>query len=403
MSEPSFGVAGRLRSFGTSIFAEMTGLAIRHQAVNLSQGFPDFDGPAEVIEAAASAMRAGANQYAPMPGVRELREAVGAWWKASSGLEADVDREITITSGCTGALAATMLGLLEPGDEVIVFEPFYDAYLPDIAMAGGSVRAVTLRGREGRFAFDAAELRAAFEPRGGKRVRAMLLNTPHNPTGKVFSREELGLIARLCVEHDVVAITDEVYETLTYEAELPHVSLASIPGMRERTLTLSSLGKSFSLTGWKIGWAIGPEELTRAVRAAHQFLVYAIATPLQHGAAYALTHGREYVGRLRDEYAENRAFVAGVLEEVGFEPMVPEGTYFIMADHRRLSGRLGLKDDVELCRFLTSEIGVAAIPPSAFYRAGQDGAHLVRFAFCKKRSTLDEAANRLMRLKERVR
>ena len=387
--------ATRLRPFGTTIFAEMTSLAQQHSAVNLSQGFPDFDGPKEVQNAAARAMDSGHNQYAPMPGVPVLREAVAEWWKNSTGLDADTAREITITNGCTGALAAAMLGLIEPGDAVVVFEPFYDAYLPDLAMAEADVLPVSLQPVDGRFVFDEHDLRAAF----AKKPRAVLLNTPHNPTGKVFSLDELQLIASLCVEHNVIAITDEVYETLTYETDRPHCSLAMLPGMRERTLTLSSIGKTFSLTGWKIGWAIGPEDLTRALRSAHQFLAYAVSTPLQHGAAHALRHERAYIEMLRKQYTAARSFMLGVLADVGFDPIAPEGTYFIIADHSRLSTRLGLKDDVALCRFLTRDIGVAAIPPSAFYRDGAGGKTLVRFAFCKTQATLQEAAKRLAALR----
>lgn len=386
------GVAERFAPFGTTIFAEMTALAREHGAVNLSQGFPDFDGPEVAKEAAGAAMARGENQYAPMAGIPELRGAIAGWFGAGSGLDVDPDAEVTVTSGCTEALVACMLGLIDPGDEVVVFEPFYDSYRACLAMCGAVPKFVTLRFRDGRFGFDEAELRAAFGPR----TRAVLVNTPHNPTGSVLTREELGLIRDLCVEHDAIAITDEVYERLTYGAE--HVPLATLDGMRERTLTLSSLGKTFSLTGWKVGWAIGPASLTAGVRAAHQFLTFSVPTPLQHGAAAALREGEGGVRELRAHYRAMRDLLCGALERVGFGVCVPEGSYFIMAEHTEVSGRLGLKDDVELCRYLTRDVGVAAIPPSAFYSDPRDGAGFVRFAFCKTEKTMRAAIERLERM-----
>lgn len=386
-------VAARLAPFGTTIFAEMSRLAVEHGAVNLSQGFPDFDGPAFVREAAAAAMAAGHNQYAPMGGAPVLTEAIGAWFARASGIEVEPRAEVTVTSGCTEALAAAFLGLVEAGDEVVLFEPFYDSYRACVAMAGATPRFVTLRPGEGggAFSFNEAELRGAF----GARTRAVLVNTPHNPTGKVFTRAELELVASLCREHDVVAITDEVYERLTFDGGLPHVCLASLPGMRERTVTLSSLGKTFSFTGWKIGWSIAPAGLTAGVRAAHQFLTYSVSTPLQHGAAAALRDGEESVRELVMHYREARDYLCEVLDRVGFDVHVPDGTYFIMAGHEKVSGRLGLADDVALCRHLTTKVGVAAIPPSFFYEDWSQGRGLVRFAFCKKMETLREAARRL--------
>lgn len=407
-------VAERLAPFGTTIFAEMTALAQQHGAVNLSQGFPDFDGPGFVKDAAARAMGAGENQYARMLGVPALNRAVADWFGRATGLEVDPDAQVQVTSGCTEALAAAFLGLVNPGDEVVLFEPYYDSYRACAAMAGAEPKFVALRaapmtpsaslreapptravgeGAGSGFAFDEAELRAAFGPR----TRAVLVNTPHNPTGKVFTRAELEVIAKLCVEHDVIAITDEVYERLVFEPSRPHVSLASLPGMAERTVVLSSLGKTFSLTGWKIGWAVGPASLIRGVRAAHQFLTFATATPLQHGAAVALSspEGEAYVAGLVGRYREAREFLCGALEEIGFGVHRPEGTYFVTADH----SRFGFADDVSFCRHLTAEIGVAAIPPSVFYSRPELGRSLVRFAFCKKRETLERAVERLARLK----
>lgn len=394
-------IADRFASFGTTIFTEMTLLAQKHGAVNLAQGFPDFDGPGYIKTAAAYAMQDGLNQYARMFGLPPLNQALAGEWKRLTGAVVDPDTQITVTSGCTEAIAAAMLGLVNPGDEVILFEPFYDSYLASVMMAGGVPRVVTLRAPAGpgEFAFDERELRAAFTPR----TRAILVNTPHNPTGKVFTREELELIAALCQSHGVVALTDEVYEHLIYDPiARPHVRLATLPGMAERTLTLSSLGKTFSLTGWKIGWAIGPADLTKAVRAAHQFLTFATATPLQAGAAAAFTMHEQRdlaIAQTVELFASNRAFLLGVLERCGVRTIAPAGAYFIVGDWTRstfVRGR-SIADDREFCRTLTSEVGVAAIPPSVFYVNKEHGRPLSRFAFCKKPETLKAAAERLER------
>lgn len=392
-------VAARLAPFGATIFSEMTRLANKHNAVNLSQGFPDFDGPAFVIDAAADAMRRGHNQYARMFGVPELNRALAEAWRRDTGADIDPDTQVTVTSGCTEAIAATLLGLLNPGDEVILFEPFYDSYRACIAMAGATARFVTLRPPRSAanptldaFTFDEAELRDAFT----SRTRAILVNTPHNPTGKVYTRAELELIARLCQENGVIAITDEVYERLVYEPdEAPHIRLATLPGMADRTITLSSLGKTFSFTGWKVGWAIASPELTKAVRAAHQFLTFATATPLQHAAAAAITRGDDAVRDLVNDYRRRRDFLGGELAELGFRVYAPRGSYFILADHTHF----GHTDDVAFCRHLTEKIGVAAIPPSAFYANPAEGRALVRFAFCKRDQTLEEAVRRLQALR----
>ena len=383
-------IADRFASFGTTIFAEMTALAAHHEAVNLSQGFPDFDGPDLGKLAAARAMKAGHNQYAPLPGTPVLREAIAGWASRVSGIGCDPDREITVTSGCTEAIAATMLGLLNPSDEVVVFEPYYDSYRACLAMAGATPRFVTMRRTEHGFGYDPADLRAAFGPK----TRAVLVNTPHNPTGTVFSSAQLDEIATLCIEHDAIAICDEVYERLVYD-DHQHTSIATRPGMRERSVVLSSSGKSFSLTGWKIGWAIAPEHLSRGIRMAHQFLTFAVATPLQHGIAALLNEGESEIVKLRDHYAHTRALLGVALQELGFELSLPQGSYFILADHTAVTQRLGLETDVDLCRWLPEHAGVAAIPPSAFYSNPEDGAHLVRFAFCKRTETIDEAIRRL--------
>lgn len=407
-------MAQRFAPFGTTIFTEMSLLAQKHNAVNLAQGFPDFDGPVFVKDAAMRAMglsgAEGTNQYARMFGVPALNRAIADNWLARTGQTIDPDTQVTVTSGCTEAICAAMLGIVDPGDEVILFEPYYDSYRASVAMAGGVPRCVTLRTpsaksastHAGSFWFDEDELRRAFTPR----TRAILVNTPNNPTGKVFSHAELSLIAELCVKHGVIAITDEVYEHLTYDQGLPHLHLATFPGMGERTLTLSSLGKTFSLTGWKIGWAIGPADLTKSVRAAHQFMTFSTATPLQHGAAAALARGpepRAYIQDLQAQFTGARAFLAGVLREVGFVVHMPAGAYFILAEWAdtrisgTINGRLGdhFADDLAFCRHLTQECGVAAIPPSVFYERKEFGRPLVRFAFCKRQITLETAAQRL--------
>jgi len=374
--------AQRFAPFGTTVFTEITDLAIRHDAINLGQGFPNFDGPDFVKDAAARAMKDGKGQYARSSGVVELVEAIARRFAKDSGLEADPMHEVTVTSGCTEALAAAMLALVDPGDEVVVIEPFYDAYPADVAMAGGVARYVTLRAPE--FRLDPGELAAAFSDR----TRVVLFNTPHNPTGRVLDRSELEAIAALCRRHDVIAVADEVYEHMIYDGQ--HLSIATLPGMWERTLTLSSLGKTFSLTGWKVGWAIGPAELSAAFRRAHQFLTFATATPLQWGAVAALAAPQEYYDQLVLAYRDRRDLLADGLVSLGFDVFVPQGTYFLMADHRAF----GQPDDVSFVRHLISTAGVAAIPPSAFH-SGRDGDHLVRFAFCKDIATLGVAVDRM--------
>lgn len=388
-------VAKRLQPFGTTIFSEMTALAVKHNAVNLAQGFPDFDGPQLAKDAAKAAIDAGHSQYARMFGVPKLNAAIAGAFSKRLTTPVDPDAHVTITSGCTEALPATFLGLINPGDEVILFEPFYDSYRACVALAGANPRFVTLRpDSSGRFGFDEAELRSAFTDR----TRAILINTPHNPTGKVFTRAELELIASLCQKHNVIAITDEVYEHLTYEPSLPHISLASLPGMWERTVTLSSLGKSFSLTGWKIGWAIAPPNLTAGVRAAHQFLTFATATPLQHGAAAVIENPGPIVDEYKSLFRRNRDVLASALVELGFRAFPSDGTYFIMAEHSAVSARLGANDDRDLCQKIIERCGVAAIPPSVFYENREHGRRFVRFAYCKKAATIDEAVTRLRKL-----
>lgn len=384
----------RLVPFGASIFARMTRLATERQAINLSQGFPDFDGPAHLKQAAIAAINEGHSQYAPTAGLPALTKAIAGRYFETTGLKVDPEAEVTVTAGCTEAIASALLGLLNPGDEVILFEPYYDSYAACVALAGARHRVVTLRAPE--FTFDPAELRGACTPR----TRAIMVNTPHNPTGRVFSRAELEAIADLCVERGLVCLADEVYERLVYEPEAaPHLGIASLPGMADRTITLSSLGKSFGVTGWKIGWAVGSAELTRTVRAAHQFLTFAVNTPMQHAAAAALASPPAYFRELVADYRAKRDRLASGLRDIGFRLRDPQGAYFILADYRPVATRLGLpEDDFGFCVALIERTGVAAIPPSAFYDNKEFGRHLVRFAFCKKPETLTAALERLASL-----
>ncbi len=378
-------VARRTAAFGTSIFSEMSALARQHGAVNLSQGFPDFASPEWIRAAAKRALDADLNQYAVSFGAPRLRQALAAKTAAQYGLTYDPDREITVTSGATEAIFATMQALVNPGDEVIVFEPCYDSYVPSIQMAGGVARAVRLDAPD--WTFDPAALAAAVTPQ----TRLILVNTPHNPTGKVFDAAELELIADLCRRHGLIAVTDEVYEHLVF-APHRHVPLATLPGMWERTVTISSTAKTFSLTGWKVGYACAPAALTAAIRSVHQFVVFCSATPLQEALADAIqeapTHDY-YAGFLRD-YEGRRDFLYGVLERAGLRPATPQGAYFLMCD----VAHCGFPDDVAFARYLTTEVGVAAIPPSVFYLTPPPG-QWARFCFAKNPQTLQAAADRL--------
>lgn len=382
-------ISKKLRPFGSSIFGEMTQLAKEHGAINLSQGYPDFEGPSDIVDAVTTAMKSGHNQYARGMGEPVLVEAIARQTERDTGLRYDAMTEVMVTNGATEGICVSLLGLLDPGDEVILFEPFYDSYPPCVAMAGATVRSYTLRAPD--FTLDEVRLAALFSDR----TRVLLLNSPHNPTGKVFDRDELGLIARLCIEHDVTVISDEVYEHLTFDGR-EHLTIASLPGMFERTLRLSSAGKTYSFTGWKIGWAMGPGPLVRAARAAAQFTSYSTSSVLQHGIAHALTvHGTEYLEGLRAEYTTRRDLLLEILRDAGFDPIVPYGTYFVLTAFSALSDA----DDVTFARELTARHKVAAIPPSFFYSAEPgEGRRLLRFAFCKKLATLELAGERLRRI-----
>jgi N-succinyldiaminopimelate aminotransferase len=380
-------LSSRLQGFGTTIFTEMTRLAIEHGAVNLGQGFPDFDGPDFVKQAAIRAMQDGHNQYCRMFGLPALNAAIAEHQRRFWGLTYDPDTEITVYSGATEAIFATLQALCETGDEVVLFEPYYDSYLASVAAAGAVPRLVKLRPPD--FSYDPAELEQALSAK----TRLVLVNTPHNPSGKVYSRAELEHIARLCVERDLIAVTDEVYEHLVYDGE--HIPLASLPGMRERTVVISSLGKTFSLTGWKIGHTCAPPALTRALRTVHQFVTFCTSTPFQVAAAEAYRAPDSYYAGLRDDYRRRRDLLCAGLAAVGLDVLTPAGTYFIQTDIRPL----GYSDDYDFCRMLPEKIGVVAIPTSVFYAQRGDGRHLVRWAFCKSQPVLDAALARLEKLK----
>ncbi|QWB24153.1 MULTISPECIES: pyridoxal phosphate-dependent aminotransferase [Streptomyces] len=379
----------RLAEFGTTIFAEMSALALSTGAINLGQGFPDTDGPEEVREAAVRALRDGrGNQYPPGPGVPELRAAIAAHQQRYYGLAYDPDTEVLVTAGATEAIAASLLALVEPGDEVIALEPYYDSYAACIAMAGGRRVPVTLRAHEdeGRFRLDLDELRDAVTDR----TRLLLINTPHNPTGTVLTREELAAIAELAVERDLLVVTDEVYEHLVFD-EAEHVPLATFPGMRERTVTISSSGKTFSFTGWKVGWVTAAPELVTAVRSAKQYLTYVSAGPFQYAIAEALGLPDSYFDGLRTDLRRKRDLLSDGLRAAGFKVYQPKGTYFITTGITPF----GEKDAYAFCRALPQRCGVVAIPNSVFYDDVDAGRGQVRFAFCKKDDVLQEAAVRL--------
>lgn len=377
----------RLAEFGTTIFAEMSALAVRTGSINLGQGFPDTDGPEEIREAAVRALRDGhGNQYPPGPGVPELRTAIAEHQQRRYGLTHDPDTEVLVTAGATEAIAAAMLALLEPGDEVIAFEPYYDSYAACVAMAGGVRVPLTLRAPDFRPDLDA--LRDAITPR----TRLLLLNSPHNPTGMVLTREELTAIAGLAVEHDLLVVTDEVYEHLVFEGE--HIPLISLPGMRERTVSISSAGKTFSYTGWKVGWVTAAAPLLAAVRTAKQYLTYVSAGPFQYAIAEALRLPDAYFDGFRADLRRKRDLLGDGLRAAGFEVHRPQGTYFITTDITPF----GEKDAYAFCRALPERCGVVAIPNSVFYDDPDAGRSQVRFTFCKKDDVLHEAVNRLQRL-----
>jgi aminotransferase len=374
--------------FTESVIREMTRLANQHGAVNLSQGFPDFPAPESIKTAACEAIRADINQYAITWGAKPLRDAIAADASRRYGVPVDPQTQITVCCGSTEAMMATMLAIVDPGDEVIVFEPFYENYGPDAILSGATPRFVRLRKPD--WNFDPAELAAAFS----NKTRAIIINTPNNPTGKVFTREELTEIARLCQKWDVMAVTDEIYEHILYDGAV-HVPMASLDGMADRTITINSISKTFSVTGWRVGWTVAPPDVTSAIRKVHDFLTVGAAAPLQAAAAAALTLPPAYFTDLAAAYARRRDRLMGILEQAGFTCFEPRGAYYIMTD----VSVFGFTDDVAFARYLVTDIGVASVPGSSFYRDAASGRTEVRFCFCKKDETLAAAEERLTRLR----
>jgi aminotransferase len=374
--------------FTESVIREMTRLALAHNAVNLSQGFPDFAAPEEIKAAARDAITRDVNQYAITWGAKSLRNAIAEKFQRTQGIAIDPEREITVCCGSTEAMMAAMMAIINPGDEVVVFEPFYENYGPDAILSGASPRFVRLRAPD--WSFDADELARAFS----NKTKAIILNTPNNPTGKVFSRAEMETIRDLCVRHNAFLITDEIYEHMLYDGAT-HISAATIEGLRERTITINALSKTYSVTGWRVGWAIAPPEVTSAIRKVHDFLTVGAAAPLQEAGAIALRFPDSYYEQLASDYLQRRNRLLGILGGAGFKCFTPRGAYYIMTD---ISG-FGFANDVDFARYLVKEIGVAAVPGSSFYHNPADGAQQLRFTFCKKESTLAEASHRLSKLR----
>jgi N-succinyldiaminopimelate aminotransferase len=384
-------VVQSLRAFGTSVFTEMTNIANANGAVNLSQGFPDFEGPEEVRARAAEAIMRGPNQYCPSVGIPQLRQAIARKMKRFHGLEVDPDTEVTVTAGSTEGICATLLGIVEPGDEVILLEPCYDSYPPLASLAQARIRYVPLNLPD--FSLPKEILARAFS----SKTKAIVINTPHNPCGKVFTLEELSFIGSLCEKYDAYAVGDEVYEHLVYDGR-KHVNLLAVPGLRHRAFSISSTAKTLSLTGWKQGFVVATPELSRAVRTSHQFIVFCGQSALQEGVALGIDSPQSFYEKFLADYTRKRDYLCDGLRHLGFQVFVPEGTYYALVDIRSL----GFEDDVAFCRMLPEKAGVAAIPCSAFYFSNTPARHLVRFAFCKKDETLREAIRRLKKWKPSV-
>lgn len=382
----------KVGKFTESVIREMTRKALQVGAVNLSQGFPDFPAPADIKQAACDAINADLNQYSITWGSKRLRDAIAAKTKWSLGLDIDPDREVVVTCGSTEAMIAAMLAIINPGDEVIVFEPYYENYWPDSVLSDATMRYVALHTPD--WTFDPAELRAAFN----QNTRAIVITNPHNPTGKVFTREELHYIAELCREFDVIALTDEIYEHIWYPdstRNVQHVAMATLDGMRDRTVTINSLSKTYSVTGWRVGFAIAAPEIIHAMRQVHDFLTVGAASPLQEAGVYALGLPQSYYTRLQTEYGRRRDFLLGALEEAGFRYFKPDGAYYIMTD---ISG-FGFPDDLKFTEYLIREVGVAVVPGSSFFVHSEMGSQMVRFCFCKRDETLQSAAERLLKMR----
>ncbi len=390
-------LSAKAAQFTESVIREMTRLALAHNAVNLSQGFPDFAAPEEIKAAAREAIARDINQYAITWGAKSLRNAIAEKFAHQHRIEIDPEREITVCCGSTEAMMSAMMAIINPGDEVVVFEPFYENYGPDAILSGASPRFVRLRASgsdstagAGNWSFDPDELARAFSAK----TKAIILNTPNNPTGKVFTRAEFEIIRELCIRHDAFLITDEIYEHMLYDGA-QHISGVTLDGMRERTITINALSKTYSVTGWRVGWAIAPPEVTSAIRKVHDFLTVGAAAPLQEAGAVALRSPDSYYTQLASEYLVRRNRLTGILTGAGFRCFKPQGAYYIMTD---ISG-FGFANDVEFARYLVKEIGVAAVPGSSFYHNPADGAQQLRFTFCKKESTFAAAEQRLAKLR----
>jgi aspartate/methionine/tyrosine aminotransferase len=398
---PKHFLSDKVEHFTESVIREMTRQATQYNAVNLAQGFPDFPAPAEIKRAAQEAIAADVNQYAITWGAKSLRNAIARQMRESQGIEVDPEKEIAVCCGSTEAMIATLLAICNKGDEIIVFEPFYENYGPDSILSGATPRFVSLRPPRkagGEWTFDEQELREAFQHKAGRnQTKAIIVNTPNNPTGKVFSRKELELIRDLCVEYNVLAITDEIYEHILYDGS-EHISLARLDGMRERTITINGLSKSYSVTGWRVGWAVAPPAITNAIRKVHDFLTVGAPAPLQEAGAAALALPVSYYRELADRYRTRRDHIIPSLEKAGFRCYLPRGAYYVMTD----ISAFGFANDVEFAAYLVKEIGIACVPGSSFYKHPKDGSQQVRFAFCKKPETLDEAALRLEKLRARL-
>jgi aminotransferase len=385
-------LSDKVSQFTESVIREMTRQAMLYGAVNLAQGFPDFAAPAEIKQAAQAAIDSDVNQYAITWGAKNLRNAIARQMGVWQGIAVDPEKEVTVCCGSTEAMISTLLAVCNAGDEVVIFEPFYENYGPDSVLSGARPRFVKLRPPEsgaGEWTFDEKELRAAFD----QHTKAIILNTPNNPTGKVFTRAELELIRDLCVEFDVLAITDEIYEHILFDGT-EHISMASLDGMRERTVTINGMSKTYSVTGWRVGWAVAPEKITNAIRKVHDFLTVGAPAPLQEAGAAALSLPTEYYAKLAEGYRVRRDHLIPALEGAGFKCFRPRGAYYVMTD----ISAFGFDDDVSFTKYLVKDIGVASVPGSSFYRDPRDGARQVRFAFCKKLETLDAAAEKLAKL-----
>jgi aspartate/methionine/tyrosine aminotransferase len=380
----------RILKFTESVIREMTRLAMQHGAINLAQGYPDFPAPPELKQAAADAIAADINQYAITWGSRPFRDAIAAKYRRTYGMDFDPEREITVCCGSTEGMIASLMAVIDPGDEIIQFEPFYENYAPDTQLCGAEARYVNLYGED--WTFDPDELRRAFNPR----TKAIIVNSPNNPTGKVFSRAELECIAALCREFDVLAITDEIYEHILYDGT-EHIPIASLPGMRERSILINSMSKTYAVTGWRVGWVLAPPDLSDSIRKVHDFLTVGAAAPLQHAGALALAMPNDYYTSVAADYAGKRDYMLETLRGVGIRCFVPRGAYYVMTD----ISALGFNDDVTFVTHLIEDLGVAAVPGSSFYAQGGAGRQQVRFCFCKKYETLEMARRRLQKLKAR--